>query len=172
MVYHRRPSHRSRARSIHRAPGGVYSAMRMARKASIPVRLAVLISLAGASVIGVSIWAGSPEGSCVVVRTLARIRNYHGCMCEDCTRHYLGVVAGGYGCSPTPARLREHRTGLEVAGVGGGLLLLELALGLPSRSLVSLRRTPPTRGRCQGCGYDLAGLAPDSVCPECGRGRA
>ncbi len=28
------------------------------------------------------------------------------------------------------------------------------------------------RGRCEQCGYDLRGLAPDSTCPECGKAEA
>jgi len=36
---------------------------------------------------------------------------------------------------------------------------------------VWLRAQRRRRGLCEGCGYELAGLAPGSVCPECGRGR-
>lgn len=37
---------------------------------------------------------------------------------------------------------------------------------------VWLRAQRRRRGECEGCGYELAGLASDSVCPECGRERA
>ncbi len=36
---------------------------------------------------------------------------------------------------------------------------------------VWLRAQRRRRGECEGCGYELAGLAAGSVCPECGRGR-
>ena len=48
---------------------------------------------------------------------------------------------------------------------------LVLAGIIPATAILWLydrRRFAP--GRCQRCGYDLAGLAPNASCPECGQG--
>jgi hypothetical protein len=45
---------------------------------------------------------------------------------------------------------------------------------LPAVALArwGLRRRPIAPGKCAACGYALAGLAADSLCPECGSPRA
>ncbi len=48
------------------------------------------------------------------------------------------------------------------------LLVLVLATGTAWRIDARARRLTK-EGHCSSCGYDLAGLAPESPCPECGR---
>ena len=45
-----------------------------------------------------------------------------------------------------------------------------LFLSLPTALLFYLDRRRHAPGRCQRCGYDLAGLPPGAGCPECGKG--
>lgn len=57
-------------------------------------------------------------------------------------------------------------------GLIGGSLLYSLAVYLPVKAPGSVRRwLRARRGRCPGCGYDLAGST-GAACPECGRERA
>src|SRR5882724_6935200 len=51
-------------------------------------------------------------------------------------------------------------------------LYLPLALTLAPAAFLwrrEIRRRRMPIGRCAGCGYDRAGLAPDAKCPECGK---
>ncbi|MDP1662524.1 MAG: hypothetical protein Q8L55_11485 [Phycisphaerales bacterium] len=50
-------------------------------------------------------------------------------------------------------------------------LLLWTPAALLLRSGILARRRAIT-GKCRSCGYDLAGLAGDSLCPECGKAKA
>lgn len=53
--------------------------------------------------------------------------------------------------------------------------LLLLAAGVPTALAWRAERRRVRRervGKCQACGYDLAGLAESAGCPECGRARS
>jgi hypothetical protein len=54
----------------------------------------------------------SPEGGDVCQRWAADLRGYRGCMCPDCSEHYLGFSPSWYGCMPEPSRLHQQRNGL------------------------------------------------------------
>lgn len=48
------------------------------------------------------------------------------------------------------------------------LYFLTLLLAMLTTALWWRDRRGFARGRCAECGYDLAGIASDAVCPECG----
>ena len=81
---------------------------------------------------------------------------------------------------PRVAWSAEDRGSLDSGAPGpvfGHTSAIELPLGWPTLLFTGLsafgfyrlwkHRHPP--GHCQCCGYDMAGLAPGSSCPECGR---
>ncbi len=59
-------------------------------------------------------------------------------------------------------------------GWPGVIIPLWIPLAAFALSAAALRRGIGRRrlGTCRGCGYDLRGLPPRTVCPECGAGRA
>jgi hypothetical protein len=67
-----------------------------------------------------------------------------------------------------PRRSRGAFAGWPIVTVPLGPPAVALAASGGVCLLATIRRRRP--GRCRACGYDLAGLAPGSVCPECGAG--
>ncbi len=51
-------------------------------------------------------------------------------------------------------------------------MLTALVIGVHGGAALFRQSRKPRRGLCTHCGYDLAGLPPEAVCPECGRARA
>lgn len=90
----------------------------------------------------------------------ARLRGYDGCLCADCGREFgfIGYSYGGCRCGTA----RGDTAGVAIIGWLTAAAVLGVALQGPGRG--------PPEGRCRGCGYDLAGLPPQSRCPECGAG--
>ena len=86
---------------------------------------------------------------------------YDGCMCEDCTEHFL-LIPPPRGCVRSGGP--EALTVLCWGGSGGTLAGLLVA---PTVAGWWRRRTQVDPSVCRGCGYPREGLT-RGACPECG----
>jgi hypothetical protein len=96
-------------------------------------------------------------------------------------RAFSGIFAQGASSTAViapPVSLTRPGTGVRALPLGilplgfalNTLFYAAVLLGVVEGVAFARRRVRRAKGRCPSCGYDRAGLAEGSACPECGGG--